>query len=149
MIKQPKKAKMKQEITEQTPFPAMKEYKRGDTLHYNNQDVVVVEVIEPDRLHLKNTKAPFNSFISLVSEIEAYQSLSNGLDKAVETFGKTELGGALTQDTEFMDVPPVGMEVIEESKAPLFKDEFIEAVERVDDENTPDLMVREDNRVSL
>ena len=105
MIKQPKKAKMKQEITEQTPFPTMKEYKRGDTLHYNNQDVVVVEIIEPNRLHLKNTKAPFNSFISLVSELE-------------------------------------------ESKTSLFKDEFIEAVEQVD-ENAPDLMVREDKRVSL
>lgn len=90
----------------QSPSPAMKEYKRGDTLHYKNQDVVVVEVIEPDRLHLKNTKAPFNSFISLVSEIE-------------------------------------------ESKASLFKYEFIEAVERIDDENAPDLMVREDKRVSL
>lgn len=130
MIKQPKKAKMKQEITEQTPFHAMKEYKRGDTLHYNNQYVVIVEVIEPDRLHLKNTKAPFNSFISLVSEIEAYDSLSKGLGKAVETFGKTELGGALTQDTEFMAVAPVGMEVIE-------------------DENAPDLRVREDKRFSL
>lgn len=106
MIKQPKKAKMKQEITEQTLFPVVKEYKRGDTLHYNNQDVVVVEVIEPDRLHLKNTKAPFNSFISLVSEIE-------------------------------------------ESKASLFKDEFIEVAKRVDDENAPDLMVREDKRFSL
>ena len=106
MIKQPKKAKMKQEITEQTLFTAMKEYKRGDTLHYNNQDVVVVEVIEPDRLHLKNTKAPFNSFISLVSEIE-------------------------------------------ESKDSLFKGEFIEAVERADDENAPDLMAREDKQFSL
>ena len=106
MIKQPKKAKMKQEVPEQNTSTVMKEYKRGDTLHYNNQDVVVVEVIEPDRLHLKNTKAPFNSFISLVSEIE-------------------------------------------ESKAPLFKDEFIEAVKRVDDENAPDLMVREDKRFSL
>ena len=106
MIKQPKKAKMKQESTEQTLFPAVKEYKRGDTLHYNNQDVVVVEVIEPDRLHLKNTKAPFNSFISLVSEIE-------------------------------------------ESNTSLFKDGFIEAVKRVDDENAPDLMVSEDKRFSL
>lgn len=114
----------------QSPSPAMKEYKRGDTLHYNNQDVVVVEVIEPNRLHLKNTKAPFNSFISLVSEIEAYQSLSSGLDKAVETFGKTELGSVLTQDTEFMEVTPSGMEVIK-------------------DDHAPDLMVREDKRVSL
>lgn len=148
MIKQPKKAKMKQEVTEQNPSPVVKEYKRGDTLHYNNQDVVVVEVIEPNRLHLKNTKDPFNSFISLVSEIEAYQSLSKGLDKAVENFGKTELGGALTQDTEFMEVTPDGMEVIEDENAPLFKDEFIEAVKRVD-ENAPDLMVREDKRISL
>ena len=106
MIKQPKKTKMKQEITEQNPSPVVKEYKRGDTLHYNNQDVVVVEVIEPNRLHLKNTKAPFNSFISLVSEIE-------------------------------------------ESKASLFKDEFIEVVKKVDEENSPDLRVREDNRFSL
>lgn len=106
MIKQPKKAKMKQEITEQNPSPVVKEHKRGDTLHYNNQDVVVVEVIEPNRLHLKNTKAPFNSFISLVSEIE-------------------------------------------ESKASLFKDDFIEVVKQIDEENAPDLMVREDKRFSL
>lgn len=44
-------------------------YKRGDEFEFRGKQVKVVEVIEPDRLHVKNQHEPYNSFIILESEI--------------------------------------------------------------------------------
>ena len=44
-------------------------YKRGDEFEFRGKQVKVVEVIEPDRLHVKNQNEPFDSCVVLESEI--------------------------------------------------------------------------------
>ena len=45
-------------------------FKKGDEFEVNGKQVKVVEVIEADRLHVKNKQEPFDSFIVLESEIK-------------------------------------------------------------------------------
>ena len=40
-----------------------KNFKRGDALVWDNVTYNVVEVLEPNRWHIKNVNAPFNSMI--------------------------------------------------------------------------------------
>ena len=80
-------------------------YKRGDEFEFRGKQVKVVEVIEADRLHVKNVNEPYNSFIVLVSEIkedakeptEAVKQLTKALDEAIDTFGKERLAKAIVE----------------------------------------------------
>ena len=80
-------------------------YKRGDEFEFRGKQVKVVEVIEADRLHCKNQNEPYNSFIVLVSEIEAdvkeptedSKQLTKALDEAIDTFGKERLAKAIVE----------------------------------------------------
>lgn len=60
--------KKKETVTTKNTVPAVT-YKRGDEFEFRGKQVKVVEVIEPDRLHVKNQHEPFDSFIVLESEI--------------------------------------------------------------------------------
>ena len=53
-------------VDETTPVSL---YKRGDEFEFRGKQVKVVEVIEADRLHVKNQNEPFDSFVVLESEI--------------------------------------------------------------------------------
>lgn len=60
--------KKKETVTTENTVPVVS-YKRGDEFEFRGKQVKVVEVIEPDRLHVKNQNEPFDSFIVLESEI--------------------------------------------------------------------------------
>lgn len=47
-----------------------KNFKRGDALVWNNVTYNVVEVLEPNRWHIKNVNAPFNSMIITEADLE-------------------------------------------------------------------------------
>ena len=80
-------------------------FQRGDEFEVNGKQVKVVEVLEPGRLHCKNKAEPFDSFIVLVSEIEAdvkeptedSKQLTKALDEAIDTFGKERLAKAIVE----------------------------------------------------
>ena len=61
--------KKKETITKDNTVPVVT-YHRGDEFEFRGKRVKVVEVIEPDRLHCKNTQEPYDSFIVLTDEIE-------------------------------------------------------------------------------
>lgn len=54
-------------------------FKRGDEFEFKGQQVRVVELIEDNRLHVKNKNEPYNSFIVLTSEIEQDAKETNNL----------------------------------------------------------------------
>jgi len=56
-----------------------KVYHRGDEFEFKGQQVRVVELIEDNRLHVKNKNEPYNSFIVLTSEIEQDAKEANSL----------------------------------------------------------------------
>lgn len=56
------------EVVDQGKFVLLRE--RGDLVKYQGQNYRIVEVIEPDRFHVKNPVEPFNSFIVLESELD-------------------------------------------------------------------------------
>ena len=80
-------------------------FKRGDEFEVNGKQVKVVEVIADGRYHVKNKTEPFDSFIVLVSEIEAdvkepteaFKQLTKALDEAIDTFGKERLAKAIVE----------------------------------------------------
>lgn len=43
---------------------------RGDTVTIKGQVCKVVEILEPNRWHVKNTQEPFNSFIITDADLE-------------------------------------------------------------------------------
>ena len=47
-----------------------KNFKRGDALVWDNVTYNVVEVLAPDRWHIKNVNAPFNSMIITEADLE-------------------------------------------------------------------------------
>ena len=47
-----------------------KNFKRGDALVWDNVTYNVVEVLEPNRWHIKNVNAPFNSMIITEADLE-------------------------------------------------------------------------------
>ena len=61
------------------PEVKQKVYQRGDEFEFKGQQVRVVELVESNRLHVKNKNEPFNSFIVLTSEIEEDVKETNNL----------------------------------------------------------------------
>lgn len=61
------------------PEVQQKVYHRGDEFEFKGQQVRVVELIEDNRLHVKNKNEPYNSFIVLTSEIEQDAKETNNL----------------------------------------------------------------------
>lgn len=51
-----------------------KNFQRGDALVWNNTTYMVVEVLEKDCWHIKNTEAPFNSMIITSNDLEVQKS---------------------------------------------------------------------------
>lgn len=47
-----------------------KSYKVGDQIKACGKDCKIVEVLEPNRFHVKNLQEPYDSFIALVEELE-------------------------------------------------------------------------------
>ena len=45
-------------------------YKLGDEVKAYGKNCKIVEVLEPNRFHVKNLQAPFDSFIVLENELE-------------------------------------------------------------------------------
>ena len=68
--------KKKETVTTENTVPVVF-YKRGDEFEFRGKQVKVVEVIEADRLHVKNVNSPYDSFIVLVSEIGTDKSASD------------------------------------------------------------------------
>lgn len=87
------------------PEVQQKVYQRGDEFEFKGQQVRVVELIEDNRLHVKNKNEPFNSFIVLTSEIEQdakepaedVKQLTKALDEAISTFGKERFARAIVE----------------------------------------------------
>lgn len=76
--------KKKETITTENTVPVVF-YKRGDEFEFRGKQVKVVEVIEADRLHVKNQNEPFDSFIVLESEIALDKSAPNLLYRPDES----------------------------------------------------------------
>lgn len=76
--------KKKETVTTENTVPVVS-YKRGDEFEFRGKQVKVVEVIEPDRLHVKNQNEPFDSFIVLESEIALDKSAPNLLYRPDES----------------------------------------------------------------
>lgn len=47
-----------------------KNFKRGDALVWDNVTYNVVEVLEPNRWHIKNVNAPFNSMVITEADLD-------------------------------------------------------------------------------
>ena len=47
-----------------------KSYKLGDEVKAYGKNCKIVEVLEPNRFHVKNLDSPFDSFVVLVEEFE-------------------------------------------------------------------------------
>lgn len=47
-----------------------KSYKVGDEVKAYGKNCKIVEVLEPNRFHVKNLDSPFDSFVVLVEEFE-------------------------------------------------------------------------------
>lgn len=47
-----------------------KSYKLGDEVKAYGKNCKIVEVLEPNRFHVKNLDSPFDSFVALVEEFE-------------------------------------------------------------------------------
>ena len=47
-----------------------KSYKLGDEVKAYGKNCKIVEVLEPNRFHVKNLDSPFDSFVILVEEFE-------------------------------------------------------------------------------
>ena len=47
-----------------------KSYKLGDEVKAYGKNCKIVEVLEPNRFHVKNLQEPYNSFVVLVEEFE-------------------------------------------------------------------------------
>ncbi|MCZ2397837.1 MAG: hypothetical protein LC100_15005 [Chitinophagales bacterium] len=47
-----------------------KAYKLGDEVKVYGKNCKIVEVLEPNRFHVKNLDSPFDSFVVLVEEFE-------------------------------------------------------------------------------
>lgn len=47
-----------------------KAYKLGDEVKAYGKNCKIVEVLEPNRFHVKNLDSPFDSFVVLVEEFE-------------------------------------------------------------------------------
>lgn len=67
------------EVQVELPEVQQKVYQRGDEFEFKGQQVRVVELVESNRLHVKNKNEPFNSFIVLTSEIEQDAKEANNL----------------------------------------------------------------------
>lgn len=67
------------EVQVELPEVQQKVYHRGDEFEFKGQQVRVVELIEDNRLHVKNKNEPYNSFIVLTSEIEQDAKETNSL----------------------------------------------------------------------
>lgn len=70
MNKQNKIEDVKQVIKQVVEKKTEKNFKRGDALVWDNVTYNVVEVLTPDRWHIKNVNAPFNSMIITESDLE-------------------------------------------------------------------------------
>lgn len=76
--------KKKETVTTENTVPVVF-YKRGDEFEFRGKQVKVVEVIEADRLHVKNQNEPFDSFVVLESEIALDKSAPNLLYRPDES----------------------------------------------------------------
>lgn len=60
-----------------------KNFKRGDALVWDNVTYNVVEVLEPNRWHIKNVNAPFNSMVITEADLEVKKD-ENATDLMVQ-----------------------------------------------------------------
>lgn len=91
MTKTSKKQKNLANPVELPEVQVIKPYAVGDTMHYADKSVKVVEVLD-DKIHVKNQQEPFDSF---------FINLSRSVD-----------------DNAWAAMPSVGLEVIEDYNAP-------------------------------
>lgn len=79
-----------------------KSYKVGDQVKAYGKDCKIVEVLEPNRFHVKNLQEPYDSFVILENEINTDgKELEKVLTEVIEDFGKERLAKALIEKDEF------------------------------------------------
>ena len=59
-----------QKLVQTLQSVAEKKYKVGDEVKAYGKNCKIVEVLEPNRFHVKNLENPFDSFVVLVEEFE-------------------------------------------------------------------------------